>query len=613
MLKLKHVIALFFLLFTGICYAEVIKNDLLEIHVDGVNKQISQNIFAHLGELPESNVQRRAFLFTVNDKVTSALQSLGYYHGKINQQLTKSNKATWQLTLTITSGKPTYIQWVDIQFSGAMQRDPAFSTWLAHVKLKPDEILNQGLYENEKSQLLALALSRGYFNAKYTKAQIVINRDLNTARINLHFDSGIRFKMGEVIYRGSTLRPKLLQQLVPFKIGQDYSTRYISELNEDLLATNYFSNIKVIPLLEKIKHNYVPIKVTLTPKPRNSINLGVGVDISSSIDNQFEPRFKVNWLTPQINRLGHSQNTSFEWSRDRPKFLTTYTIPLSNPLRDKLQIKIGLLRDKYGVTQVYDSRDRNFDTTDQLDSTKGLIEIIRQQQFNHNWLLAYSIQGIHETYTQSEISYDPNFVIFGISLQKTVKADNTLDPKWGFRQIYDIQYADPTAGSAARIVKLNSKYTWIHTFFNKHRIVTRLNLGINIVDDDDLAQIPPSLRFFAGGDQSIRGYGYQELGPTIEYINNDGLLERQVVGGRYLAVGSFEYQYYFLPTWRIAAFVDAGNAFDHGQFTPLISAGPGIHWISPVGPIKLDVGFGLNKSVLEERQWRIHLTMGSEL
>lgn len=149
-------------------------------------------------------------------------------------------------------------------------------------------------------------------------------------------------------------------------------------------------------------------------------------------------------------------------------------------------------------------------------------------------------------------------------------------------------------------------------FFKKHRFVTRLDLGINIASDSDLAKIPPSLRYFAGGDSSIRGYSYQELGPYLDTKTGDDVL-REVVGGRYLAVGSIEYQYYITPTWRIAAFVDAGNAYDKGQFKPVIAVGPGLHWLSPVGPIKLDVGFGLNKTDTQNRQWRIHLTMGSVL
>ena len=78
-----------------------------------------------------------------------------------------------------------------------------------------------------------------------------------------------------------------------------------------------------------------------------------------------------------------------------------------------------------------------------------------------------------------------------------------------------------------------------------------LSLGAMAVDDFN--QLPPELRFFAGGDRSIRGFDYQQLGTT----NAAGL----VIGGEYLAVGSVEFERYFLPKWGAAVFVDGGDAF----------------------------------------------------
>ena len=88
---------------------------------------------------------------------------------------------------------------------------------------------------------------------------------------------------------------------------------------------------------------------------------------------------------------------------------------------------------------------------------------------------------------------------------------------------------------------------------------------------------------------------------------------REVVGGRYLMVGSIEYQYYVTPTWRVATFIDAGNAFDVNQIEAITSVGAGIHWISPIGPVKFDVGVGLKETDTISRPWRIHITMGAEL
>lgn len=593
--------------------ATMAADNFLTLSVNGVDEALKRNILAHLGAMPDSEVQRRAFLFNVEDNVTTALESMGYYHGELEEHLVEKEKGPWELKLTVNAGEPVKIQWVDINFSGEMLDDRAFDKWLAEVNIKPGDTLNHGIYSDVKSQLVTLALARGYFDGEFTESQININRDLNTAQISLHFDSGARYHFGQVSFEGHTLEPDILTKLIPFKEDAAYSTRRVSALNRQLLDTGYFSNIKVIPQLDQAKDNQLPVKVELTDKASHSIELGLGGDIGQSADKTFDPRVRVTWRTPQINKYGHSQETSLEWSPDRPKFLTTYTIPLTHPLDDQLKIGLGLLRDKYGVTQVYEPENRDFRNTGQLEATKYLLGLLRQQRLENQWLMSYSLDAIREEYTQSDIDYSPSFYLAGINFSKTTRGDNTLDPKSGFRQIYSLDYADPYLGSETRLARLQAKFKWIDTFFDNHRIVARMDLAANLANENELALIPPSLRYFAGGDQTIRGYGYQELGPYLDYIDVDGKVNREVIGGRYLMVGSLEYQYYVTPTWRVATFVDAGNAFDNNQFEPVIAVGGGIHWISPIGPIKLDLGVGLKETDTIDRSWRIHLTMGTEL
>ncbi len=596
-----------------LCSFSAHADDWLTLNIQGVSGELDRNIRAHLGQLPSSKVQRRAYIFNAEDNISAALHSLGYYHGQVEREVLSPEEGTWTLKLTIKPGPPTIIEWVDINLDGEILHDPVVLDWLNSLTIRPGDILNDGIYEQIKSQLVTLALARGYFDGKYIKSVITVNRDMNTARITLNYDSGQRYLIGDVSFEGQTLNSDLMQSLIPFKIDSPYSTANIASLNRELLDTGYFSNIKVLPLVDKSVDFYVPIKVEVSPKPSHSIELGLGADIGNTTEKTLEPRVRLTWRTPQINRFGQSQETSLEWAPDKPKFLTTYTIPLTHPLDDQLKIRLGILRDKYGVTQVYDPNDKKFKNTGELEANKFLVGVIRQQKLDNNWLLSYSLEGIREHYTQSEIDYDPTFVLFGASMSKTVRSDNSLDPKSGYFQHYSVEYANPSLGSSVRLTRIQTKYKWIDTFFEKHRIVTRLDLGINLAAEEDLAFIPPSLRYFAGGDQSIRGYSYQELGPYLDYTSASGELTRQVVGGRYLMVGSLEYQYYLTPTWRVAAFVDAGNAFDVNQIEPIVSVGPGIHWISPIGPIKLDLGVGLKETDTVDRPWRIHLTMGSEL
>lgn len=588
-------------------------NAWLNVNIQGAGKKLTKNIRAHLGADPESDDQRRAYLFTAEDKVIAALESLGRYHAQLDISVQESDAGPWNINLTVIPGEPTLVQWIDIQFDGEMRSDDSFNLWLDTLKLLPGDTLNHGKYSEIKSQLSTLALARGYFDSEYTRAEILVNRDVNTAKISLHFNSGKRYHFDNVTFTGHTIDDELLEGLVPFDADSPYASQQLSALHRNLLDSGYFSNIKILPQIDKMHDNSVPILVELNDRRSHSFEVGLGADIANISEDVIEPRVRFTWRTPQINRYGHSQESSLEWSPDRPKFLTTYSIPLTHVINDRLSIKVGLLRDKYGVTQDYVPADKAFDNTGQLESTKQLIGVVRQQKLNNQWLLSYSLEAINETYAQSKHDYDPSLYLLGLSMSNIVRGDNSLDPKSGFRQIYSLEHADQSLGSSISLTRLQAKFKWIDTLLDKHRFVARLDLSANLAADEDIAYIPPSLRYFAGGDQSIRGYGYQELGPHIEYTNAQNGLSRQVVGGRYMAVGSLEYQYYLTPTWRVASFVDAGNAFDTQEFEPVVSVGAGVHWISPIGPVKLDLGVGLKETETVARSWRIHFTMGTEL
>ena len=119
----------------------------------------------------------------------------------------------------------------------------------------------------------------------------------------------------------------------------------------------------------------------------------------------------------------------------------------------------------------------------------------------------------------------------------------------------------------------------------------------------DFSKLPPQLRFFAGGDRSIRGYAYQAIGPRNSY----GL----VVGGKRLLVGSATIEHYFTRDWGMAAFVDSGDAFNGTDFHARTGAGVGLRWRSPVGMVRVDVGVPINDPYYHGAQ--LHIVIGPDL
>jgi translocation and assembly module TamA len=140
----------------------------------------------------------------------------------------------------------------------------------------------------------------------------------------------------------------------------------------------------------------------------------------------------------------------------------------------------------------------------------------------------------------------------------------------------------------------------------------RLSLGTMVVDDFD--QLPPELRFFAGGDRSIRGFDYQTLGSTRERLPTDPpdiKDEDLVIGGTRLAVASVEYERYFTQQWGGAVFVDGGDAWRKADFNLNIGAGIGVRWRSPVGVVRLDVAKPVKSELADTIQF--HVSIGPDL
>jgi len=184
------------------------------------------------------------------------------------------------------------------------------------------------------------------------------------------------------------------------------------------------------------------------------------------------------------------------------------------------------------------------------------------------------------------------------------------------RNGYSFTVTARAGGGATTFEQVVADAKYIHALGDSNRLILRGSLGATQVADFD--KLPPELRFFAGGDRSIRGYAYQTIGP----LDTSG----KVIGGKQLAVFSTEFEHYFTPTWGIATFIDTGNSFSGNSLapsTPLgappidggsklkIGTGLGLRWRSPVGMVRVDLGTPINDPLHGGVQ--LHLTIGPDL
>jgi translocation and assembly module TamA len=194
-------------------------------------------------------------------------------------------------------------------------------------------------------------------------------------------------------------------------------------------------------------------------------------------------------------------------------------------------------------------------------------------------------------------------IIAGASWER-VRADDQVFPTKGFRLRLGLQgspggLASPSLGQIEGLAKL------IHPIAKGTRVLLRADVGR--IFTSDFRALPPTLRFFTGGTETVRGFGYLELGP----LDNEG----NVVGGPILEVASAELDHKIFNRWAVAAFTDVGNALN--SFTLSVKqgaleqgVGAGIRWVSPIGFIRIDGAFAVTRP---GAPFHLHLSIGPDL
>lgn len=558
---------------------------LLEYEVQGLEGSLLNNAQAWLGNAPESRSDRANFLATAEDRVADSLKALGYYHAIITSELERT-EPVWSLQLNVIAGDPVLIGAISVQLKGEAAEDEAFMRLLEQSPFAEGEVFNHGDYERFKNQLLTLGQERGYFDAKFSESKVHINVVSDQADISLHYESGRRFRFGAVDYSQSNLDPEVLAALQPLQEGEYFDQSRLQFFQTQLQRTHFFSGIVIKPEFAKVKNYHVPLSVKLYPARSHSFDVGFGF----STDTQ--ERVSFIWKTPLLNRYGHSQQTRISYSAVNPSGTFTYTIPLSHPLNDVLQLSARVENDKYGDV---DSRQMEF----------GALREIREGK----WVFSYSGRELDESWEVKDTKFDSRYALPGFAIARSNRGGSLVDPSSGFSQFYKLEGASADVGSDIDLLRATANFSYILTPAPQHRLVARTALGAVFISDDDRINLAPSLRFFAGGSQSLRGFGYQSIGNETDVIRDDGSRQTLVVGGDRLLTGTLEYQYYFTPLWRGAVFVDAGDAFNSTDFDLNVSPGFGVHYMSPVGAVRLELA---NSASDEQAEWRLVLNIGAE-
>ncbi|UUD64421.1 autotransporter assembly complex protein TamA [Pseudomonas seleniipraecipitans] len=564
------------LLFSSVLLAE---NARLVVSVKPANNALKSNVEGYIGSLGERDAEAlQRFRRVVESQAEKAAQALGYYQAQITTDVVEQTPP--RLNVNIVPGEPVRIGSVTVRVDGPAAELRAFRL-PKDAELKQGARLNHGRYEAAKRHIQNQASRYGFFRGRFTQQRLSINPQAGLADIELVYDSGPRYILGNVSFEGDMpFDDDLLQRMVPFSADTPYDSERIAELYQALRSSGYFEAVRVDASPTVAEQQVIPVKVHLqTRLPRT---MGLGLGFSTDVG----PRGRANWERHWANPQGHSYGAEMEISAPRQNVGLWYDVPLDPPLTDKLRIAGGYQYEELANT----------------DSLSRLLTVGPEwhSKLDSGWQRVISLKWQREEYRLGDDSGLSTLLMPGISYSY-LRSDNRVDPNYGYRLEFSGSVAKEGLLADSDVIHGNVLLKGLTTLWQNHRFLGRAQFG-GTESKGFNSSVPPSLRFFAGGDQSVRGYDYQSLSPE----NNQG----DKIGARYMFAASAEYQYSVAEKWRVATFYDAGNAFNSLDFPTLKSAvGIGMRWVSPVGPLRLDLAHPLD----EEGGVRLHFSMGPEL
>lgn len=584
--------------------------DDVDVDIKGVYDPLLTNVRKSLsvaGEHkdPWSATQVERLYRLAPKEIKKALQPYGYYNPEIKTSLDKptGDSQTWHARFSVDHGPATRIKQLDITAHGPGDDLEALQDAMASTQLETGERLVQSQYSVTKGAMYDAAYQAGYLAAKFDQSAIRVNPENNSAQIELALDTGERYYFGSVTFDQDLLNDQFVHRFVPFESGQPFNADDLIDLQLALSNSDYYNEIAIsAPRQDAVRagtvagvHQWfydllyppedaagplgqlqIPITVKAKPsKPQHyRISGGYGTDTGPRVG--FGTKFR------HINQYGHQFSTNLRISQIQRTLHSSYDIPINKIATDRLSFTGTISNQEFGdITSNLFGVGVSRDISWRLGRRRAYLKLEREY---------YDLGNGDRSSTLLYPGY--NFTL--------KKADDLLFTHKGVSLSVDVRGGSSALLSETDFFRADVSSHLILPVTSTVRLVMRGELGA--IEASDFRDLPPSQRFFAGGESSVRGYSYQSISPT----NRDN----EDIGGQYLAAASVEADWFFYNKFGAATFFDAGDVADSTHLSLKKGAGIGFRWASPVGMVHLDLAHPFDDP---NSNYAIGFSLGSDL
>ena len=564
----------------------------IRIEISGVEGDLKRNVSARLSlerykdrdRLEADAVQR--LYERVDSEVRAALRPFGYYDPTVQAQLKELNAGrNWRVDIRIEPGVAVHVTKVDIDVSGPGATDPVFTALKGNPGIAAGDQLNHGSYDRLKGQLQRAAASNGYLDARMLRNELLVDLGTHEATIELAIETGQRYHFGVTTIEQDTIRPDLVKRFLRYNEGDPYDAVKVLRTQFALDDSQYFSNVEVVAGERDRETLTVPISIK-AGSTRNSFSIGGGYGTDTG------PRATINWTDRRINDRGHRLRVQLQASAITQELTARYDVPFGDPALEKMSL--------YGVaeqTKVSDTVQ-----TSELSATPSVTQVLG------HWQRVLSLTMAHDITTDTVNGRQVlNLAVPGIVYAAVPEGYLGEDLFTRTLQV-ELLGSNVQLGAHAPFLRLDVQAERVFDLSMDWHLLLRGEIGAGLVDS--VEDLPGTYRFFAGGDRSVRGFGYDDLSPVT--LSSTGTEER--VGGRDLFTSTFEVERDLPRNLGVAVFTDVGNAFNHFGDPLAWSVGVGVRFRLPVLTVGLDIAQALRAPGYSSLPGpRLHLNISPKL
>ncbi|HEY0044000.1 MAG TPA: BamA/TamA family outer membrane protein [Allosphingosinicella sp.] len=513
------------------------------------------------------------------DLLAELLRARGYYDALVRTRVEGTTGSLAQVTLEAETG-PLY-RFSEVEFPGLEGAGPDAEALRRAFGIAPEDPVDAERVTAAQAALAQELGARGFAFADVGALDIAVDHEARTATLTLPVTPNGARKFGRITIDGRPLfSARHIQTIARFKPGEPFEAAQVDDLRRALIATGLVSQVVIKPV-PGTDPRTVDLAVTLERAPLRTIAGQAGYGTGEGI------RVEASWQ--HRNLLPPEGAVTFRGILGTREQLIGATLRRNNFLR-RDQVLTGQIAASHIDRAAFDAR--SFFLAGALERQTNII-----WQKKWTWSVGGELIATDERDVDIDTGTTRRRTFFIGALPATLSYDGSndlLDPTQGFRLSGRFSPEASFQNGTFGYSRAQLDASFYQPVSDRVTLAGRTRLGTIIGASRD--RIAPSRRFYAGGGGSVRGYGFQRLGPRDPVFDDP-------IGGRSVAEFALEARVRF-GNWGIVPFVDAGNISTSPlpRFDDLrIGAGLGVRYHTRFGPIRVDVGTPLNPQSGDDR------------